>query len=109
VLQTNASLQPDAGLERLFHDRGVRFSVHYDGLIDGDDVRSDDRKRVIEHLAEAGFPLTAVVVGTPPALAKLPETLDFFHRVGVTHYRLNRVGGEGRGQMEHNPTRTNAP
>lgn len=103
TLQTNASLMPGPELEQLFRRYRVRFSVHYDGLVDGDELKSHDRKRVIENLGAAGFPLTALVVGTPPALDKLPETLDFFHRVGVSQYQLNAVGGEGRGRMDHNP------
>lgn len=103
LLQTNGSLAPSVELEGLFLRHGMRISVHYDGLIEGEELKSQDRKAVIERLSRSGFPLTAVVVGTGPALERLPETLDFFHRVGVAQYRLNRVGGEGRGGREYIP------
>lgn len=107
LIQTNASLPLADEMRQLFLDHGVRFSVHYDGMIEGEELKSGDRHTVIESLSDTGFPLTAIIVGTPPALARLPETLDFFHRVGVSHYRLNPVGGEGRGRMDQNPTPRN--
>lgn len=97
IIQTNASLPVENDMLVLFKKHAVRFSVHYDGLVEGEELQSQRRHNVIQRLGEEGFPLSAIVVGTQQALDVLPQTLDFFHRCGVAHYHLNPVAGEGRG------------
>lgn len=104
VIQTNASIPVEGKLLELCKQHAVRFSVHYDGLIPGPDLQSQRRREVIGRLGEESLPLTAIIVGTSPALEVLADTLDFFRQCGVSHYRLNPVGGEGRGgRAELNP------
>ena len=81
------------------------FSVHYDGLVDDASLRSKERRGNIERLHAKGCPITAIVVGTPPALDGLSETLELFRRCGVKHYHLNCVSCEGRGAGSPQPNR----
>jgi radical SAM protein with 4Fe4S-binding SPASM domain len=95
-LQTNM-LRWDEGVMSLLKERRVHFSVHYDGRVPGASLRSEERRRNIERLHAEGFSITAIVVGTGEALARLPATLDLFRRCGVKHYHLNHLSTEGRG------------
>jgi radical SAM protein with 4Fe4S-binding SPASM domain len=95
-LQTNM-LRWDDGVMSLLREKRVHFSVHYDGLLDDASLRSGERRVNIERLHAAGCSITAIVVGTPPALEGLSTTLELFRRCGVTHYHLNCVSCEGRG------------
>jgi len=101
-LQTNM-LRWDDAVMSLLKKRGVHFSVHYDGLIDGASLRSKARRKNVERLLAEGYSVIAVVVGTPQALDKLPATLEFFRRCGVKRYRLNGVSCEGRGANSPQP------
>jgi radical SAM protein with 4Fe4S-binding SPASM domain len=101
-LQTNM-LRWDDGVMALLKKRRVHFSVHYDGLINGASLRSEERRKNIERLYAEGFSITAIVVGTPPALERLSVTLELFRRCGVKHYRLNYVSCEGRGAGSPQP------
>jgi radical SAM protein with 4Fe4S-binding SPASM domain len=101
-LQTNM-LRWDEGVLSLLAERRVHFSVHYDGLVEDASLRSGERRAHIERLHARGFPITAIVVGTPPALERLPETLELFRRCGVRHYHLNCVSCEGRGAGSPQP------
>lgn len=98
LIQTNASLPVENDMLALFKQHQVRFSVHYDGLVQDPELQSQRRHDVIQRLGAEGFPLTAIVVGTSQALEVLSQTLDFFHQCGVSHYRMNPVSGEGRGK-----------
>lgn len=101
-MQTNL-LRWDDGAMALLAERGVHFSVHYDGPVDDPSLRSGERRGNIERLHAMGRPITAIVVGTPPALEALPRTLELFARCGVKHYHLNCVSCEGRGGRSPQP------
>ncbi len=95
-LQTNL-LRWDDGVMSLLAERRIHFSVHYDGLVDDASLRSKERRGNIRRLHAKGCSITAIIVGTPPALEELPATLELFRRCGVKHYHLNCVSCEGRG------------
>ena len=101
-LQTNM-LRWDDGVMSLLKNRRVHFSVHYDGLVDDASLRSEERRENIERLHAEGCSITAIVVGTPPALEGLSATLELFRRCGVKHYHLNCVSCEGRGAGSPQP------
>ncbi|MFB3819981.1 MAG: radical SAM protein [Candidatus Methylomirabilales bacterium] len=101
-LQTNI-LAWDDPLMSLLAERRVHFSVHYDGDTREPSLRSAERRAHIERLHARGGSITAIVVGTPAALAGLPATLDLFRRCGVKHYHLNYVSCEGRGASSPQP------
>jgi radical SAM protein with 4Fe4S-binding SPASM domain len=101
-LQTNM-LRWDDGVMSLLTERRVHFSVHYDGLANDASLRSEERRGNIERLHAKGCAITAIVVGTPPALDGLSATLELFRRCGVKHYHLNCVSCEGRGAGSPQP------
>jgi radical SAM protein with 4Fe4S-binding SPASM domain len=101
-LQTNM-LRWDDGVMSLLTERCVHFSVHYDGLANDASLRSKERRGNIERLHTKGCSITAIVVGTPPALEGLSATLELFRRCGVKHYHLNCVSSEGRGAESPQP------
>jgi radical SAM protein with 4Fe4S-binding SPASM domain len=96
-LQTNGSIRCTPDRLALFRRHGVHFSVHYDGLLQDPDLQSRRRRDNIRRLRDRGFAVTVVIVGTAPALERLPETLDFLREQGIQHYKLNYVSREGRG------------
>jgi radical SAM protein with 4Fe4S-binding SPASM domain len=101
-LQTNM-LRWDDGVMSLLKERRVHFSVHYDGLVDDASLRSEERRQNIERLHAEGCSITAIVVGTRPALESFPASLELFERCGVKHYHLNCVSCEGRGAGSPQP------
>ncbi len=101
-LQTNM-LRWDDGVMSLLAERRAHFSVHYDGPGGDASLRAEERRANIERLHAKGCSITAIVVGTPPALAELSATLELLRRCGVKHYHLNCVSGEGRGAGSPQP------
>lgn len=103
VIQSNASLI-NSKVINLAKKYSIQFSLHYDGENINSALKSETRLKNIERLRQNDLLMTCLIVGTTEALNNLIDTVNFFKKNDIRHYRLNYISEEGRKDCSIIPT-----